>query len=73
MSRECSICGREIDIDLVGSQEAAALAGISRKAFTMTASRGKAPEPIATLSCGPIWTRSQIEQWAANRYARRPS
>lgn len=59
--------------ELVGSQEAAALSGMKRTTFQMARLRGLVPEPIATLACGPIWTKSQIEEWAAVRHADRPS
>lgn len=59
--------------ELIGSQEAVAITGMKRSAFSMARQRGLVPEPIVTLACGPIWTRSQIEEWAASEAARRPS
>jgi len=59
-------------LTLVGGSEAAAIAGMTTHAFKMARLRGATPEPIKTLACGPIWTRSQIEEWAAERAARRP-
>ena len=58
--------------ELVGAQEAAKLAGLSRSGFSLAQREGRAPEPITVLACGPIWTRSQIEEWAAERAAKRP-
>jgi len=79
MSRECRICGRMIEVEgidpdeLIGSQEAVEITGMKRTTFNMARVRGQAPEPIAELACGPIWTKTQIEEWAAARYAKRPS
>jgi hypothetical protein len=58
--------GRSPRLDLVGLAEAAALLGISRSALCQRrlteARRGEAgvPVPVAELSCGPIWRRTQI-------------
>lgn len=59
--------------DLVGAAEAVQITGMERGAFNMARVRGQTPEPIVTLACGPIWTRSQIEEWAAARAAKRLS
>src|SRR5262245_45824708 len=59
--------------ELVGSQEAATITGMTDTAFRQAHSRDRVPEPITVLACGPIWTRSQIEEWTANRAAERPS
>ena len=58
--------------NLVGSSEAAEIAGMSTHAFKQARLRGTTPEPLVRLACGPIWTRSMIENWAAERAARRP-
>ena len=58
---------------LVGSAEAARIAGISTAAFKQARLRGTTPEPLVRLACGPLWTRTQIEEWAADRAARRPA
>jgi hypothetical protein len=58
--------------ELVGQQEAAKLAGLAMSSFKLARREGRAPEPVTQLACGPIWTRSQIENWAADRAARRP-
>lgn len=57
--------------DLVGLAEAAAIARMGRSAFRQARQRGNTPEPIAQLACGPIWLRPTIEEWAANRAARK--
>jgi len=59
-------------LQLVGASEAAAIVGITVNALKLARKRGAAPEPIKTLACGPIWTRDQIEEWAAEKAARRP-
>jgi predicted DNA-binding transcriptional regulator AlpA len=58
--------------ELVGSAEAAKIAGISAPALKKHRQRGTAPEPLVLLTSGPLWLRSTIEQWAADRAARRP-
>ena len=58
--------------NLVGSAEAAKIAGMTTHALKMQRLRGRMPEPVARLECGPIWVRSQIEDWTADRAARRP-
>lgn len=57
--------------ELVGLAEAAPLLGVS-KAALWERRRGRSriaqllpfPQPIAELKCGPIWLRSQIEDYA---------
>jgi len=58
---------------LVGTAEAARIVGITSNAFKQARVRGTTPEPLVVLACGPLWTRSQIEEWAADRAARRPA
>jgi len=59
--------------ELIGSSEAAKLAEMTTHAFKVARHRGQTPEPLVTLTCGPIWIRSQIEEWAAIRHAKRLS
>jgi hypothetical protein len=47
--------------DLVGVAEAAAILGISANAISTRRTRGRFPEPLVTLSCGPIWRQEDIE------------
>jgi len=53
--------------ELIGHQEAVEITGLKRSTFNMARLRGAIPEPVAELACGPIWTRTQIEEWVANR------
>lgn len=48
---------------LVGSKEAAQIAGITTNHFGVMRKRGQVPEPRVVLACGPIWNRSEIERW----------
>lgn len=57
--------------DLLGQAEAAAIAGLKQSAFRQARQRGNVPEPIVKLSCGPIFLRPEIEEWAAERAARK--
>jgi predicted DNA-binding transcriptional regulator AlpA len=58
--------------ELIGQAEAAELSGLSLSGFKLARAEGRAPEPVAVVSYFPLWTRSQIEHWAADRAARRP-
>jgi hypothetical protein len=58
--------------ELVGSVEAAKIAGIATGTLKVRRQRGQTPEPLVVLACGPLWLRSTIEQWAADLAAQRP-
>ena len=53
--------------EIVGSYEAARIAGVSKSRFNYMINRAMVPVPFAKLRCGPIWLKSDIEEWAANR------
>ena len=55
--------------DILGQKEACEVLGISRQRFQQLEKEGRAPEPVVRLGCGPIWSRAQIEEWAAERKA----
>jgi predicted DNA-binding transcriptional regulator AlpA len=61
-------------LELVGAAEAAELLGITRAALWDRRQRGpddgvyntrwpEFPRPVAELRCGPVWLRSQIEEY----------
>lgn len=54
-------------MQLAGTHEAAAIAGISRQRFAILMQQGRVPAPIASLKCGTIWLAADIEAWAAAR------
>lgn len=56
-----------MDIELVGCYEACVITGISRQRFSLMNKNGRVPKPVAELKCGPIWLKSDIEEWAAFR------
>lgn len=55
------------EINLVGQAEVAGMAGTKSSTVGVWMSRGKLPEPVATLACGRVWLRSDIEAWLKNR------
>jgi hypothetical protein len=61
------------DLDLVGLAEAAEVLGVAPGVVSSRRARGAFPEPIATLKCGPIWHRSDIEALDIRTTARRTS
>jgi FtsZ-interacting cell division protein YlmF len=55
-------------VDLVGVAEAAQMLGVSRqRVHELARVHVEFPEPLAELSAGRIWQRSDIEQWMASR------
>jgi predicted DNA-binding transcriptional regulator AlpA len=48
---------------LAGVAEAAEILGWSKQQVNVYMSRGKFPEPIQRLASGPVWLRSQIEEY----------
>lgn len=55
--------------DLMGAAEVAAYLGWkpSRVADYWSKRAAGIPDPIIRLKCGPIWRRSDIEEWALER------
>ena len=51
-------------IDLVAAGDIAEMIGISLQRIDQLARAGKMPEPVAIVSSGRVWLRSEIEQWA---------
>jgi hypothetical protein len=60
VEREVTVLDRPV-LDLVGVTEAAEILGTTANAISSRRARGSLPEPIVTLSCGPIWHRGDIE------------
>lgn len=58
----------EVDVELVGIQEIAALAKVTRAAVGNWRSRSNDfPDPIANLGAGPVFRRDQILVWLKRR------
>src|SRR4029453_4419302 len=57
--------------DLVGSAEAAEIAGMNQSTFQVYSGSGRTPEPFVRLRCGSIWLREEITAWAAERTSQR--
>lgn len=55
---------------LVGSREACEILGIHPRGYSLRQIKGL-PEPVATLRCGSIWVREEIEALARERAERK--
>lgn len=53
--------------DIVGLAEAAEILGWKKQQISLYLSREKFPKPTWKLASGPIWLKSQIEEFKANR------
>jgi prophage regulatory protein len=49
---------------LVGVREIADMFGVSRQRASQLGSKDDFPTPTAVLASGPIWNRSDVEEWA---------
>lgn len=47
--------------------EAAAIANVTPDTFSAYVSRGQAPAPVRYISRTPLWSESEVRQWAQNR------
>lgn len=59
-------------MDLIGSTEAAEIAGVTPSTFRTLVAKGDAakvpvPKPVAALPRQTLWRRKDIERWAASR------
>lgn len=61
VEREVAVFMDNEALDLVGTKEAAEVLGVTPNTITQRIRRGRFPQPIVTLSCGPIWHREDIE------------
>lgn len=60
----CLVIAGYYDADeLVGVKEAAEILGWDVRRVATYRSRGSFPEPVAELAMGPVWYRSQIEEY----------
>ena len=57
--------------DIVGSNEADEILGVSRQRLHELRAAGRFPDPLVELSATPIWLRPTIEAWL-ERWDRRP-
>lgn len=51
-------------MDLVGTAEIADLLGVSRQRVHQLSGEPGFPEPVASLSAGMIWQKSDVVRWA---------
>jgi hypothetical protein len=57
--------------DLVGVTEAAEILGWDRRRVATYIGRGAFPPPLASLACGRVWRRDDVEAFARDRARRR--
>lgn len=57
--------------ELLSATEVAEITGLGRKTIHGYHARGQMPAPYVVLGCGPIWLRSEIEEWHFDRPRRR--
>ena len=50
-------------LELVATPEIAQLLGVSRQRADVITKQAGFPEPIASLSVGKIWSKSDVERW----------
>ena len=48
-------------LDLVGQAEIGEMVGVKSSTIGVWVTRGKLPEPVATLACGRVWLRGDVE------------
>lgn len=61
------VCGMMLGVDeLAAMPEVARLLGVSRQRVYQLIEAGGFPEPVAVLSVGRIWRRSDVVAWAAS-------
>lgn len=51
-------------VDLVGTAEIADLLGVTRQRAWQITAEGGFPAPVAVLSAGKFWRKSDVERWA---------
>jgi prophage regulatory protein len=60
-----------VPLDLVATPEIAQMLGVSRQRADVITKQVGFPSPIAELSIGRVWSKSDVERWIAA--SRRPS
>lgn len=58
---------KTLTAELVGVKEVAEMLGVRVATVSSYLSRGQMVKPLATLACGPVWLRQDIERWDAQR------
>lgn len=60
-------------IDLLGTQELAAMLGIKPRTVSAYLVRGgrSVPAPCARLACGPVWKLEDVQAWQKRSKSRR--
>lgn len=53
-------------MELVGVAEVAEMLGVTRQRVHQLVAGPGFPEPVARLSAGLIWLRSDVQRWAVN-------
>ena len=56
-----------MNVELVGSAEAAEILGVEGPRVNRWRKSGVMPVPVAELRCGPIWLREDVEALAQHR------
>ncbi|KKX53286.1 MULTISPECIES: helix-turn-helix transcriptional regulator [Brevibacillus] len=49
--------------DIMGLYEVSEMTGKSKTYIKEYLKRGKFPQPIKVLACGPLWLREQVQVW----------
>jgi predicted DNA-binding transcriptional regulator AlpA len=60
----------EVEQQLVGVAEAAAVLGWDKRRIFTYLGRGSFPQPVAMLASGRVWRRSDVEAFARTRRSR---
>lgn len=63
-SRKVSAYVASANVDLVGTSEIADLLGVSRQRVFQLSLEPHFPAPVASLTAGKFWRRSDVERWA---------
>ena len=64
---------RRMKLELVGVAEIADLLGVSRqRVHAIIRAYDDFPDPVAELSAGRIWLRSDVDDWIVRHSDRRP-
>jgi hypothetical protein len=59
-----------LKLELLRGSDVARELGISRQAVHQAYRRGRAPAPTVVLPFGPLWSRADVDRWAARRLDR---
>jgi predicted DNA-binding transcriptional regulator AlpA len=56
---------RMVPDELAGLAEVAAICGVTKDTALKYARRSDFPKPLDRLAAGPVWSRADVEAWAA--------